>query len=204
MMRKKQQHKDDATSTSHLLEGPFKDYGIFFQPYSPQTDLIIVLQTPSMRDNLHKYGREIVFMDATHGVNQYGFPLFTLVVRDSHGHGIPVAYIILGNEKQDTLQLALEKLKPSFSVLPRCFMVDKDQAEINAIWRVFNESDILLCWYHVTQAVTRWLSRSESGVSGPEKANSRADIMQFMSELKSCSTVCCYFISFTLERKTQM
>lgn len=30
-------------------------------------------------------------------------------------------------------------------------MVDKDQAEINAIRKVFNESDVLLCWYHVTQ-----------------------------------------------------
>ncbi|XP_039523044.1 uncharacterized protein LOC120476154 [Pimephales promelas] len=67
-------------------------------------------------------------------------------------------------------------------------MVDKDQAEINAIRKVFNESHVLLCWYHVTQAVTRWLSRSESGVSGPENADSRAHIMQLMSELKSCST----------------
>ncbi|XP_073694048.1 uncharacterized protein [Garra rufa] len=67
-------------------------------------------------------------------------------------------------------------------------MVDKDQGEINAIRKVFNESDVLLCWYHVTQAVTRWLSRSESGVSGPEKADSRQHIMQLMAELKSCST----------------
>ncbi|NP_001038597.1 uncharacterized protein isoform X1 [Danio rerio] len=66
-------------------------------------------------------------------------------------------------------------------------MVDKDQAEINAIRKVFNESDILLCWYHVTQAVTRWLSISESGVSGPEKADARAHIIQFMSEMKCCS-----------------
>lgn len=119
MMRKNQQHKDDANSTTQLLEGAFRDSVIFYQPYSPQTDLVIVLQTPSMRDSLQEYGRDIVFMDATHGVNQYGFPLFTLVVRDSHGHGIPIAYIILGNEKQAMLQLALEKLKPTFSVPPR-------------------------------------------------------------------------------------
>nr|CAM56660.1 novel protein [Danio rerio] len=71
-------------------------------------------------------------------------------------------------------------------------MVDKDQAEVNAIRKVFNESDILLCWYHVTQAVTRWLSISESGVNGPEKTDSRAHIIQFMSEMKCCSKVCCY------------
>ncbi|XDV26025.1 hypothetical protein PO909_029833 [Leuciscus waleckii] len=148
-------------STTQLLEGAFRHCVIFFyQPFSPQTDLVIVLQTPSMRDNLQEYGRDIVFMDATHGVNQNGFPLFTLVVRDSHGHGIPIAYIILGNEKQAMLQLTLEKLKPTFSVAPKCFMVDKDQAEINAIRKVFNESDVLLCWYHVTQVSSSSASQS--------------------------------------------
>jgi len=34
-------------------------------------------------------------------------------------------------------------------------MVDKDQAEINAIRKVFNESHVLLCWYHVTQVSTK-------------------------------------------------
>ncbi len=30
-------------------------------------------------------------------------------------------------------------------------MVDKDMCEINALRKVFPESDILLCWYHVMQ-----------------------------------------------------
>lgn len=30
-------------------------------------------------------------------------------------------------------------------------MVDKDFAEINALQKVFPESAILLCWYHVLQ-----------------------------------------------------
>ena len=33
------------------------------------------------------YGGDILFMDATHCVNQYGFPLHTLAVRDNHGPG---------------------------------------------------------------------------------------------------------------------
>lgn len=42
----------------------------------------------------------------------------------------------------------------SFSVFfffCRAFMVDKDFAEINALQKVFPESAILLCWYHVLQ-----------------------------------------------------
>ncbi|XP_076864185.1 uncharacterized protein LOC143516460 [Brachyhypopomus gauderio] len=188
MMRRCRLHKDDSQSTSKLLEGPLKEHVIFYQAYTDSTDLIIVIQTPSMWNNLEKYGKDIVFMDATYCVNQYDFPLLTLAIRDSHGHGIPVAYLILGNEKQATLELALEKLRPVFTVAPRCFMVDKDQRQINALRKVFHESDILLCWYHVTQAMMRWLSRGESGVSGADNAETRQGIMQFFTKLKSCST----------------
>ncbi len=82
-------------------------------------DLIIVLQTELMRENLKNHGSNIVFFDATHCVNQYSFPLFTLLVRDGHGHGLPVAYIITSSETQETLKLALQKLRPVFPKPPR-------------------------------------------------------------------------------------
>ena len=186
VMRRHHLDKDDVLATTKLLESRFKDSVVFYQPFAQHTGLIIVLQTPFMKKSVKDFRRDILFFDATYCVNQCGFPLYTLAVRDSHGHGVPVAYIILGNEKQSTLELALEKLKPTFHVEPRyctpsfsitvtimqlqnytinsynkslsnkisnfrCFMVDKDQTEINAIQSVFKGSDILLCWYHVTQ-----------------------------------------------------
>ncbi|KAG9261345.1 hypothetical protein AMEX_G26360 [Astyanax mexicanus] len=68
-------------------------------------------------------------------------------------------------------------------------MVDKDFAEINALSAVFPESSILLCWYHVLQAVNRWLSKTESGVQGDSNTQKRKEIISFFCKLKACSTV---------------
>ncbi len=119
MLRGKRLDNDDCKSTEKLLTGPFKDDVIFYQPLGKDQDLIIVLQTELMRENLKNHGSNIVFFDATHCVNQYSFPLFTLLVRDGHGHGLPVAYIITSSETQETLKLALQKLRPVFPKPPR-------------------------------------------------------------------------------------
>ncbi|XP_063068679.1 uncharacterized protein LOC134460150 [Engraulis encrasicolus] len=141
-----------------------------------------------MKSNLELYGKHLVFVDTTHCVNQYEFPLLTLLVRDGHGRGVPVAYAIVSNERQSTLEKALEKLREQFLSPPRAFMVDKDYAEINALSSIFPESAILLCWYHVLQAVQRWLSKAESGVHGPSDLKTREDIMSFFYKLKACKT----------------
>ncbi|XP_024656687.2 uncharacterized protein LOC112429801 isoform X2 [Maylandia zebra] len=67
-------------------------------------------------------------------------------------------------------------------------MVDKDFAEINALQKVFPESAILLCWYHVLQAVNRWLSKSESGVHGLSNTQKRNEIISFFCKLKACTS----------------
>ncbi|RXN17254.1 zinc finger SWIM domain-containing 1-like protein [Labeo rohita] len=187
MLRERHLDKDDCKSTDKLLTGPFKDDVIFYQPLGKDQDLIIVLQTEFMRKDLQNNGSNIVFFDATYCVNQYSFPLFTLLVRDDHGHGFPVAYIITSSETQETLKLALQKLRPVFPKPPRCFMVDKDMSEINALNAVFPESDVLLCWYHVLQAVVRWLMKSDSGVCGPHSSNTRREILDYFKKMKACA-----------------
>lgn len=119
MLRGKHLDKDDSKSTDKLLTGPLKDDVIFYQPLRKDQDLIIVLQTELMKKDLQDHGSNIVFFDATHCVNQYSFPLFTLLVRDDHGHGLPVAYIITSSETQETISLALQKLRPVFPKPPR-------------------------------------------------------------------------------------
>ncbi|RXN27183.1 PT0181Ig heavy chain V region 99A precursor - goldfish [Labeo rohita] len=96
-------------------------------------------------------------------------------------------YIITSSETQETLKLALQKLRPVFPKPPRCFMVDKDMSEINALNAVFPESDVLLCWYHVLQAVVRWLMKSDSGVSGLHSSNTRREILDSFKKMKACA-----------------
>lgn len=47
-----------------------------------------------MRKNVMAYGKAMVFMDAPNGLTNYGFPLYTLLVREASCHRLPDAYII--------------------------------------------------------------------------------------------------------------
>lgn len=112
--------RDDATSTSKLLETEFQNETVFYQKLDRNNDrpLIIVLQAGWMKSKMESCGRNLVFMDATHNVTQYGFSLYAICVRDEFGFGVPVAFMILSCDSDMTLTQALSQLKlknPSFN-----------------------------------------------------------------------------------------
>ncbi|KAF4114010.1 hypothetical protein G5714_004233 [Onychostoma macrolepis] len=91
-----------------------------------------------------------------------------------------------GQESADILAICLEKLaihNPGF--LPRSIMIDRDLKELNAIRRVFPTAKVLLCWFHVLQAVHRWMVRKDGGNL---PVNQRNTVIQTMASMKSCLT----------------
>lgn len=50
-------------------------------------------------------------MDSTHGTNYYRFPLFTILVVDAHGNGIPVAWFFCTTENADCIAQFLDAFK---------------------------------------------------------------------------------------------
>ncbi|KAA1479026.1 hypothetical protein DENSPDRAFT_788698, partial [Dentipellis sp. KUC8613] len=79
--------------------------------------------------------------------------LFTLLVRDRWGHGIPVAFMISSNATGNTIGFFLELVKhKSLEVVPKHFMTDRDLAQINAIKKHFPDAEVFLCWWHVLHA----------------------------------------------------
>ncbi|KAK0141097.1 hypothetical protein N1851_021899 [Merluccius polli] len=117
------------------------------KPLGKDQPLIIVLQSAYQQSKLEQYGKSVVFLDATYSV-------YALVARDSHGHGFPLSYMILSTENTAVLQKALaafSKANPSFC--PR--------------------SSVLLCWFHVTQAVHRWITKRDSEISRPHNKPER-------------------------------
>ena len=55
-------------------------------------DFVLAFQTEYQRDMMLQYGGNVICMDDTHGTNAYDFSLNTVLVIDSHGEGIPVAW----------------------------------------------------------------------------------------------------------------
>ncbi|KAK1174738.1 hypothetical protein AOXY_G2307 [Acipenser oxyrinchus oxyrinchus] len=70
----------------------------------------------------------------------------------------------------------------------RTFMVDKDLKLMKSIKEVFPQSSILLCWFHVTWAVQRWITKKDSEISGPSLKEEQNKVMALMFQLKHCTT----------------
>ncbi len=112
LLRETRMDNNDAISVEKLLTTEYKEETVWYQKYEDGGNpFVAVLQSASMKKNFEDYGNSTVFMDATNSVNQYSFPLYTLLVKDEFGRGKPVAHIIVSDESQNTLELALRKLR---------------------------------------------------------------------------------------------
>lgn len=54
---------------------------------------------------------EVLFMDDTFGLTKYGYRLFTLMVRQDDGSGVPVAWLLTNGDDADRLVLFLMMVK---------------------------------------------------------------------------------------------
>ena len=114
----------------------------------------LIIQTKYQHQCWIKHGGRFAGIDATHNTTHYeNMSLFTLLVRDRWGHGMPAAWMISSNGTEDTINFFLQLVRMRDpTVIPEYFMSDKDHAQINAIKRQYPKSAILLCWWHVLHA----------------------------------------------------
>ena len=121
--------------------------------------LFVTFQTKLMRIMLLTYP-ECFIMDGTYKVNSYLYPLLTVMVIDGEGHGMPVFHALMAKEDRNIMQKCLHVFAQQFnSSHTRCFMVDKDMAEIAAIGAIFLGIPVNLCQFHISQAVERYLRK---------------------------------------------
>ncbi|KAK6484846.1 hypothetical protein HHUSO_G12708 [Huso huso] len=93
----------------------------------------------------------------------------------------------MSEESSDILSLCLKKVQEAVGEFqPRCVMVDRDMKEINAVHTVFPYAKVLLCWFHVLQAVHRWIVRRDGGCS--QNLSAKNEVIRSMIALKQCST----------------
>eukprot|EP00898_Chlorokybus_atmophyticus_P003649 jgi/Chlat1/4285/Chrsp29S04384 len=82
------------------------------------------------------FGRDIALLDATGGTNKYGYPFFTMLIKDDVGNGVPVAFMICNTEEHSVIAMFLKAIAAASGVLPKNIMMDKSAAEIKAVQSV--------------------------------------------------------------------
>jgi hypothetical protein len=168
-----QLHTDDGLSTLSWIE-QLRERGHLLgfksKTNSPPLDsnlagdvFSLMFQTGWQRRMFRKYGHRILCIDAMHNTTMYeNLQLTTLVVRDNYAHGIPIAWMLASNGRQETILyfLKLNSMR-SPQVDPNYIMMDFDWAQINACklasvdWKQVDTQRttfILLCWWHVLHA----------------------------------------------------
>ena len=141
-------------------------------------DFVIAICTALMqRISTLPTAGELVFLDATGGVDRFGFKVFPLIVNTKAG-GCPIGVLITTSETITVISEALSLYltfvnEHSFGGRgkrgPKCFITDDCEAEIVVLRNTFPEAILLLCIFHFMKAVYQWLRKSQNGVPGKDQ-----------------------------------
>ncbi|GFO06894.1 secreted protein [Plakobranchus ocellatus] len=113
--------------------------------------------TTLMKGMLQAYP-ETIIMDFTYKRNQYLYPCMIIMILDGEGQGQPVFHAFVAREDKTILENCLCVFAQQYDTTnTRCCVVEKDMAEIAAIGAVFPGVPVLLCHFHISQAVERYL-----------------------------------------------
>ena len=69
----------------------------------PKKYFLLCIQTKLQRDIMKQFGNDVICIDATRNTNICNFLLITIMLIDSYGEGVPVAWAISSNEDSCTL-----------------------------------------------------------------------------------------------------
>ncbi|KAH9631844.1 hypothetical protein HF086_000668 [Spodoptera exigua] len=136
---------------------------------------ICVIITPIMQRVFTKgLADEIVFIDTSGSCDQSN-TCVTFIFAASNIGALPVAIILHANQTEEQYSLAFKTLKEflenKFNKLfqPSVAMTDDSRAERNALKSVLPNTRLLLCIFHVNQAIWRWLWQTEHNVNKDDK-----------------------------------
>ncbi|GFR16068.1 uncharacterized protein TNCT_342451 [Trichonephila clavata] len=129
-------------------------------PLIQKQDFILGIVNEAQLELLELYGKNIIMMDSTHGTNQYGYLLTTIMVSEDNHEGLPIAVCYSNRVSSNVLEPFFEEIKIRLPHLrPKVFMSDDDPAFYNAWRRVFREVEfILLCSWRVSRSWNRNLN----------------------------------------------
>eukprot|EP00912_Choanoflagellata_sp_UC4_P001761 UC4_evm7s1127 len=115
--------------------------------------------SPSGRDSYSRF-HDVVEVDATYKTNRFNMPLVLATGIDNHGLTTLLCGALLKDEKASSYLWFMEALKAACqNVNPTVIFTDGDTELAAAIEKFFPSSVHLLCRYHISQNVTKNLSK---------------------------------------------
>lgn len=138
-------HKNDALSVDASVKEmeETNDCVLYYKPQdisSPEypnlklEDFVLIIMNEGQMKMLENYGSDCVCIDGTHGLNNYGFELHTLLVLDDIREGFPAAFLISNRSDQEIMSIffSIIKQRLAIEIYPKVFMSDMADSYYNA------------------------------------------------------------------------
>ncbi|XP_046988402.1 uncharacterized protein LOC124594095 [Schistocerca americana] len=141
-------HENDAVSVKLWVEEMKRQSDnpvLYFKqqkqvdPNFQDEDFILIIMTDFQDEQLLKYGEDKICVDGSHGMTAYDFQLFTIVVVDRYGAGMPVAFCFSNRGDMCLLSFYFKCVRERVgTVKTNVFMSDDAPAFYNA-WSAESE-----------------------------------------------------------------
>jgi len=124
-------------------------------------DFCIIIKTDFQAEVLVKFGNDKICVNGTHGLNNYSFQLYTLLVVDEYGNGIPVAFCFSNKSDTATYTLFFKSVKKLIGVIKSYVFMSDDEPEFYNAWCSVMGPVLkqLLCTWHVLRNWNKNLSK---------------------------------------------
>ena len=140
-------------------------------PVKSGNEFVIALSSPLMTRVRKMYNENaaMIFVDSTGSVDSHECVVTLFVIATNCG-ALPVGITIAGGKSEGIYTVAFQMLKAVIekidksSFQPKIAMTDHDDAIRNSLTTVWPEITLLLCLFHILQAVWRYLFSIESGI----------------------------------------
>ncbi|XP_033984107.1 uncharacterized protein LOC117480767 [Trematomus bernacchii] len=155
---------------------------------------LVVVCSPLMK-KVHqlKHSGELCFIDSSGNMDRENCRVFLLLTHSCAG-GLPLGILLCQSEDEQTIAQGLEQLKQVVGEKgfagrghegPQLVITDDCRAERGALGKAFPKATLLLCSFHLLQAVWRWLWSKESGVTHGD----RPALFAIVKEMLYCQEI---------------
>ncbi|KAI4829083.1 hypothetical protein KUCAC02_023145, partial [Chaenocephalus aceratus] len=155
---------------------------------------LVVVCSPLMK-KVHqlKHSGELCFIDSSGNMDRENCRVFLLLTHSCAG-GLPLGILLCQSEDEQTIAQGLEQLKQVVGEKgfagrghegPQLVITDDCRAERGALGKAFPKATLLLCSFHLLQAVWRWLWSKESEVTHGE----RPALFAIVKEMLYCQEI---------------
>ncbi|XP_065315367.1 uncharacterized protein LOC135924243 [Gordionus sp. m RMFG-2023] len=158
---------NDLASIFQLLKG---NKGSIVE-VTEENDILlgIFFQDEMMQHNLKRYP-EVMFVDATYKLNNYGMPLFITLIIDGNGESQIVSLWLVQSESYKCVKKMCDIMKYHNNNLTKLEVIvaDKDMADRSAFYESFPAVNIHICIFHALRIFKREITAEKRKITTSE------------------------------------